>query len=97
MEIMDYIIADKYKLSPYKNYQCYDLYEFRDVKSRDTGESKGEQWVHTGKYPSTLTGALKIIYELELKRKKGITEGLEQAIKQAEKIEKKLEKVEVIQ
>lgn len=89
---MEYIIDDRYKISPYNNGLCYDLYEFREVISKRTGESKGKQWVHTGKYPSSFAHALRIIYEMEMKRGKGTIKGLKAAIKHAEEIEQRISK-----
>ena len=87
---MEYLIDDRYKIVSYHNGLCYDLYEFREVVNKRTGESKGEQWVHTGKYPTSFTHALRIIYEMELKRGDGTINGLKAAIKHAEQIEQRI-------
>lgn len=89
---MEYIIDDRYKITPYNNGLCYDLYEFREVISKRTGESKGEQWAHTGKYPTSFAQALFLIYEMEVKRGEGTIEGLDAAIKHARSIEQRIKK-----
>lgn len=89
---MEYIIDDRYKIKPYNNDLCYDLYEYREVIKKSTGESKGMQWVHTGKYPTSFAHALSIIYEMEMKRGEGTIKGLDAAIKHAKDIENRIRK-----
>lgn len=68
------ITIGKFKLKPYQNGLCWEIWELRPVKERK-GASKapsalaqGESWQFTGKYPSTLESALETVYELSLKR-----------------------------
>lgn len=49
-----------YKIVPYSNHLCYNIYEWGATTRRDTGEEVME-WKDTGKYPSTLDHACDVI------------------------------------
>ena len=60
---MIFNIEDRFEIRPYNNGLCWEIYEYKTVKPRKEGEAEREEWVHTGKYPSTLGHALNIILE----------------------------------
>lgn len=79
-----------WQLRPYSNGLCWELYEYKEVKPKDSDPYL--DWVFTGKYPSNLSHGLFSIYELALKRGDDVTP-LEDAMKTAKSIERDLKKI----
>lgn len=85
------ITIGKFKVKPYQNGLCWEIWELRQVKNRktdsatDSSASEGESWQFTGKYPSTLEAALQSVYELSLKRN-GTAGNLKDAMREARQI-----------
>lgn len=62
---LEWVIRDEndtalYKIAPYSNHLCYNLYQWSAITDRKTGETRWD-WKDTGVYPSTLEHACDII------------------------------------
>ena len=88
---MIYNIDDRFEVRPYGNGLCWEIFEYRKVKARDGHDYM--DWVSTGKYPSTLGHALRIILDDLLKDGDSPIRGLKATSKKVEEIYKRIEKV----
>lgn len=85
------ITIGKFKIKPYKNNLCWEVWELRPAKERKTDSktvsvpAEGELWQFTGKYPTDLESALLTVYELSLK-KSGASGDLKAAIREVRQI-----------
>lgn len=85
------ITIGKFKIKPYQNNLCWEVWELRPAKERKTDSetasvpAEGELWQFTGKYPSDLESALLTVYELSLK-KSGFSGDLKAAIREVRQI-----------
>ena len=85
------ITIGKFKIKPYQNNLCWEVWELRPVKERKADSehaaspAEGEVWQFTGKYPSTFESALLTVYELSLK-KNGTAGNLKDAMREARQL-----------
>ena len=85
------ITIGKFKIKPYQNGLCWEVWELRPVKERKGRPraseipAEGELWQFTGKYPADLEAALLSVYELSLKRN-GTAGNLKDAMREARQI-----------
>lgn len=56
---MIYEIDGRYRLKPITNGLCFEIFKYKAVKDRETGEET-EKWVSMGRYASDLSHGLKI-------------------------------------
>lgn len=63
------IEVGRHQIRPY-NSLCWEIWELRKVKDRDGGPTR-EEWRSMGKYPSTLRGALPMVFEMEMRQRGG--------------------------
>lgn len=80
------IIIGKFKVKPYQNNLCWEIWELRKAKPKDGIETADtEAWQFAGKYPTDLENALLTVYELSLK-KSGVSGDLRSAMREAHQI-----------
>lgn len=85
------ITIGKFKLKPYQNGLCWEVWELRPCKPKGkdsqspSPDAGGEAWQFTGKYPSDLESALLTVYELQLK-KRDVSGDLKAALCEARQI-----------
>lgn len=86
------ITVGKFKVKPYQNGLCWEVWELRPAKERGKTDSKtpsvpaeGELWQFTGKYPFDLESALLAVYEMSLKRS-GASGDLKAAMREVRQI-----------
>ena len=80
------ITIGKFKVRPYHNGLCWEIWELRKAKAKNGEEpASAETWQFTGKYPSTLESALLTVYELSLK-KSSASGDLKSAMREARQI-----------
>lgn len=81
------ITIGKFKVRPYQNNLCWEIWELRPAKPRKGAENteEAEVWQFTGKYPADLERALLTVYELSLK-KSSVSGDLKSAIREARQI-----------
>lgn len=85
------ITIGKFKIKPYQNNLCWEVWELRPVKERKADSetasvpSEGELWQFTGKYPTDLENALLAVYEMSLK-KSGASGDLKAAMREVRQI-----------
>ena len=91
------ITVGNFKIKPYSNGLCWEIWELRPVKERKTDSetasvpAEGESWQFTGKYPSNLESALLSVYELSLK-KNGTSGNLKDAMREARQIAEEIKR-----
>lgn len=73
-----YRISDAYEVRPHGNGLCWELWEYRTVNAGKDGER--EEWAFTGKYPTTLSHALGLVLEMQLKKGDEPIRGLKAAV-----------------
>lgn len=85
------VTIGKFKIKPYQNGLCWEIWELRKAKPRKNDSSTasvpadGELWQFTGKYPSSFESALQSVYELSLK-KNGTAGDLKAAMHEARQL-----------
>lgn len=68
------ITIGKFKIKPYQNNLCWEVWELRPAKERKADSkttsvpAEGELWQFTGKYPTDLESAFLTVYEMMLKK-----------------------------
>lgn len=80
---------ENYQVRPYSNNLCWEIFEYRPIKDRETKEVTREDWVSLGVYPDTLGNALETIYERVLKLDSSHV-SLKEALDTAKRISKAL-------
>lgn len=91
------ITVGKFKIKPYQNGLCWEIWELRPVKERKidpataSGPAEGEVWQFTGKYPSSFEAALLSVYELSLKRN-GTAGNLKDAMREPRQIAEEIKR-----
>ena len=87
---------DNYQIRPYANMLCWELWKYREVRSKDEGgkEQTRMDWVSEKVYPSTLGIALSHVQELLMKEGKEVV-GLSEAIEKAEAIRDRILDIEL--
>jgi len=91
---MVYRISDKYEIRA--NKLDYEVFEKRPVTNRTT-KKETVKWVSTGKYPSTFSDALRVVYKLYMGSGEETIRGLKASIDHARKIEDEIMNYEIIE
>ena len=86
---MIYEIDDRYQLRPISNGLCFEVFKYKAVKDRETGEET-EKWVSLGRYGSNLSHALRIVLNDMIRNDEGAVKGLKAAIAKVEEIEQRV-------
>ena len=86
---MIYQIDDRYELRPISNGLCFEVFKYKSVKDRETGE-KTEKWVSLGRYGSNLSHALRIVFNDMIRNNEGTVKGLKATIAKVEEIEQRV-------
>lgn len=64
-------VGDRYEVRPVRGFTCWEIFEWRETDRR-TGKAKEKPgFVSMGKYPSTISRALEILAEYDIKRLEG--------------------------
>ena len=91
-------VFDRYEIRPTTGGLDYSIYEYREIKQarsnrgNKTRKSGEKDWVHIGKYCSSIPAGVKTIYEKELRKTGEVHEDLESAIDSMERISANLVK-----
>ncbi|MBP3883992.1 MAG: hypothetical protein J6D54_03515 [Olsenella sp.] len=90
------IQIENYQIRPYPNMLCWELWKYREVKSRgkEGNEQSRMDWVSEKVYPSTLGIALAHVQELLMKEDNEVV-GLAEAIEKAEAIRDRILDIEL--
>lgn len=86
---MIYEIDDRYQLRPIANGLCFEVFKYKSVKDRKTGD-EGEKWVSLGRYGSSLSHALRIVFNDMIRNNEGNVKGLKATIAKVEEIEQRV-------
>ena len=64
------VTIGNFKIRPYNNGLCWEVWELREKKAGKDPSSpaEGRSWQFTGKYPTTFEQALKTVYEMTLRK-----------------------------
>lgn len=91
---MIYEIDDRYQLRPLSNGLCFEIFKYKTVKDRETGD-EGEKWVSMGKYASSLSHGLRIVFDDMIRNDAQAVKGLKATIAKVEEIEQRVMNYEV--
>lgn len=86
---MIYEIDDRYQLRPLSNGLCFEVFKYKTVKDRETGDAS-EKWVSLGRYGSSLSHGLRIVFNDMIRNNEGTVKGLKATIEKVEEIEQRV-------
>lgn len=80
---------ENYRIEPFSNGLCFEIWKYRAVKDRKTGKEE-MRWVSLDKYASTFGHALRIIYNDMMMKEEGTIRGLKAAVEYVHAVEKRI-------